>query len=579
MNQSLALNILKSWRNVFLTGQAGAGKTYVINQYIRRLRSCDVAVAITASTGIAATHIGGVTIHSRAGIGIKDSLTDHDMELIQQKEHLHKNITKAKVLILDEISMISATTLDMVDRVVQMIRRDGRPFGGLQVVLVGDFFQLPPVISGQDSNSNKKFAFASKAWKELNLAICYLHTQHRQDEGDFTVVLNELRKWQASDQSIALLRTRMNQEITHTNPVKLYTHNIDVDRINDEKLEELTGDEQSYIATWAWDKKLVETIKKSMLAPEVLYLKVWAQVLFVKNNPGKWYYNGTTGEVIDFQAGTWYPKVKIADGSIITAEPESRSVENANEIIVSVKQVPLKLARAITVHKSQGMTLDAAEIDLSKVFEPGQGYVALSRVKALDSLKLLWLNESWLNAHPLVARGDEYFWNQSEILGEDYKSRNEELFAELHRRFIELIGGKYIEQIIEKNKVMLSDYKTKKTKSQNNKIATSQKWDTLKATLALVKQWKNLEEIAKERGLTRSTILNHIFTIYILYPNIVLTQFKPEKQLLDLVTSAIQKTIKAWHIDEHGHANLKNVYSLLNGTVSYEDIKRCMMFM
>ena len=158
------------------------------------MRSCDIAVAITASTGIAATHIGGVTIHSRAGIGIKDQLTDHDMELIQQKEHLHKNITKAKVLILDEISMISATTLDMVDRVVQMIRRDGRPFGGMQVVLVGDFFQLPPVMRDQDSNSNKRFAFASKAWKELNLAICYLHTQHRQDEGDFTVVLNELRK-------------------------------------------------------------------------------------------------------------------------------------------------------------------------------------------------------------------------------------------------------------------------------------------------------------------------------------------------------------------------------------------------
>jgi ATP-dependent exoDNAse (exonuclease V) alpha subunit len=116
------------------------------------------------------------------------------MELIQQKEHLHKSITKAKVLILDEISMISATTLDMVDRVVQMVRRDGRPFGGLQVVLVGDFFQLPPVMSSQDMNNTKRFAFASKAWKELNLAICYLHTQHRQDAGDFSVVLNELRK-------------------------------------------------------------------------------------------------------------------------------------------------------------------------------------------------------------------------------------------------------------------------------------------------------------------------------------------------------------------------------------------------
>ena len=575
MNQSLALSILKSWRNVFLTGQAGAGKTYVINQYIKRLRSCDVAVAITASTGIAATHIGGVTIHSRAGIGIKEHLTDRDMELIQQKEHLHKSITKAKVLILDEISMISATTLDMVDRVVQMIRRDGRPFGGLQVVLVGDFFQLPPVMSSQDMNNTKRFAFASKVWKELNLAICYLHTQHRQDAGDFSIVLNELRKWQVSDQSIALLRTRLDQDITHTNPVKLYTHNIDVDRINSEKLDELTGDEQAYIATWSWDKKLIDTIKKSMLAPEVLYLKVWAQVLFVKNNPGKWYFNGTTGEVISFHNMTGYPLVKIATGDIIVAEPETRSVENANEIIVSVKQIPLKLARAITVHKSQGMTLDAAEIDLSKVFEPGQGYVALSRVKALDSLKLLWLNESGLNAHPLVARGDEYFWNQSEILIEDYKTRDEEIFDELHQRFIELIGGVYTKESTEKTKVMLSEYKYKASKEKKPK---TEKWDTLKATLALINQGKSLEEITKERGLTRSTILSHIFNIHLLYPNVVLTQFKPEKKLLDLVTNAIKKTIQSWHIDEHGHANLKNIYSLLNGTVSYEDIKRCMMF-
>ena len=170
------------------------------------------------------------------------------MELIQQKEHLHKNITKAKVLIIDEISMISATTLDMIDRVVQMIRRDGRPFGGLQVILVGDFFQLPPVTSHADQG-NKRFAFASKVWKDLDLAICYLKTQHRQQAGEFSTVLNELRLGEVSQSSIDLLKTRLHQDIPHHNPVNLYTHNIDVDRINDEKLEELTGDEKFYRAT------------------------------------------------------------------------------------------------------------------------------------------------------------------------------------------------------------------------------------------------------------------------------------------------------------------------------------------
>lgn len=203
-----------------------------------------------------------------------------------------------------------------------------------------------------------------------------------------------------------------------------------------------------------------------MLAPEVLYLKVGAQVIFVKNNPAKGYYNGTTGEVVSFQIGTAYPQVKIANGAVITAEPEARSVENASEVLVSVKQIPLKLARAITVHKSQGMTLDAAEMDLSKVFEPGQGYVALSRVKALDSLKLLGLNEGGLNAHPLVARGDEYFWEQSELLGQEYKDWDENMFEQLHRRFIDLIQGVYVTETSERQKVMLSSYvsKAKKTK-------------------------------------------------------------------------------------------------------------------
>lgn len=463
----------------------------------------------------------------------------------------------------------------MIDRVVQMIRRDGRPFGGLQVVLVGDFFQLPPIMSSQ-WNSNKRFAFASKAWKELDLAICYLHTQHRQEDDDFTVVLNELRKWQATDESIALLRTRLNSDITHPNPVKLYTHNVDVDRINDEKLEELTGDEHSYIATGTGDKKLIDTIKKSMLAPEVLYLKVGAQVIFVKNNPAKGYYNGTTGEVVSFQIGTAYPQVKIANGAVITAEPEARSVENASEVLVSVKQIPLKLARAITVHKSQGMTLDAAEMDLSKVFEPGQGYVALSRVKALDSLKLLGLNEGGLNAHPLVARGDEYFWEQSELLGQEYKDWDENMFEQLHRRFIDLIQGVYVTETSERQKVMLSSYVSKAKKTKKPK---TEKWDTLKITMGLIAQGKGLEEIIQERGLARSTILSHIFNIHLLYPDIDLKKFKPEKELLDVVKSAIKKAEQQGDTDENGRADLKSIYIITNGTVNYAEIKRCMMFL
>lgn len=573
MLQSLALSILKSWRNVFLTGQAGSGKTYVINQYIQRLRSCGVEVAITASTGIAATHIGGVTIHSRSGIGIKDHLTDHDMELLQQKERLHKNIIKAKVLIIDEISMLSANTIDMVDRVVQMIRRDGRPFGGLQVVFVWDFFQLPPVMSSDGSDSTKRFAFASKAWKDLDLVMCYLHTQHRQSEGDFSTILNQLRKWPMQAESLTILKTRYNTPLSHKNPVKLYTHNIDVDRINNEKLDALPGETESYLATGVGEPALVAALTKSMLAPELLDLKIGAQVIFVKNNPAKWYYNGTTGEVVWFDDLTRYPLVKIASDVVIKVEPEIRSVENMTEIVASVRQIPLKLARAITVHKSQGMTLDAAEMDLSKVFEPGQAYVALSRIRSLDGLNLLGINEQWLNAHPLVLRADGYFREQSELVVEKYGIFDKDTFQEIHKYFIWLTGGKYVEEIITIEKTVV-------TKTPCPRKPKVEKGDSVKQTLELIKADHDMEDICAMRGLAESTIWSHIFQIHALHPGLSLKQFKPSADVLSAVKKAVSVLSRQKeNCDEQGRVRLKAIFDFLEQEYSYDQIKRCMVFL
>ena len=163
-------------------------------------------------------------------------------------------------------------------------------------------------------------------------------------------------------------------------------------------------------------------------------------MIFVKNNPQKGYFNGTTGEVVKFDERDGFPVVKTREGNMIKAEPENRSIENASEIIAVVKQVPLKLAWAITVHKSQGMTLDAAEMDLTKVFEPGQAYVALSRLRSLDGLKLLGINEQGLSAHPLVLRADAYFQKMSQDLVESRVSKAESDLEMLHALFIETIG-------------------------------------------------------------------------------------------------------------------------------------------
>src|SRR3989344_5718155 len=193
MKQSDALAILKLGVNVFLTGEPGAGKTHTINEYIKWLRERGVEPAVTASTGIAATHVGGMTIHSWSGIGIKKNVSDWDIEMIQSREKTARRIVEAKVLIIDEISMLDAQTLESVDKVLRTLRRrplmEEQPFGGLQVIVVGDFFQLPPVSRGEDV----QFAFDSDAWKALNPVVCYLSEQHRQEDGAYLDLLNAVR--------------------------------------------------------------------------------------------------------------------------------------------------------------------------------------------------------------------------------------------------------------------------------------------------------------------------------------------------------------------------------------------------
>jgi ATP-dependent exoDNAse (exonuclease V) alpha subunit len=181
MTQGEALTILKTGANIFLTGEPGSGKTHTINAYIDWLRASGVEPSVTAATGIAATHVGGVTLHSWSGIGISESLSRADVDRIAGKEHIAKRLAKAKVLIIEEISMLSAATFEMADAICREVRRDEAPFGGLTVVLVGDFFQLPPISRGREA----QFAFESPRWRDLNLITCYLTEQYRQDDPDF----------------------------------------------------------------------------------------------------------------------------------------------------------------------------------------------------------------------------------------------------------------------------------------------------------------------------------------------------------------------------------------------------------
>ena len=186
MTQGDALTILKTGANVFLTGEPGSGKTHTVNDYIAWLRSLGIQPAVTAATGIAATHVGGMTLHSWSGIGISERLSRADIDRIASKEHVARRINKAKILIIEEVSMLSAATLEAVDAVCKEVRRRDEPFGGLQVVLVGDFFQLPPVAKG---GREVAFAYESPVWRALNPIVCYLQEQYRQDDADFLAIL------------------------------------------------------------------------------------------------------------------------------------------------------------------------------------------------------------------------------------------------------------------------------------------------------------------------------------------------------------------------------------------------------
>ncbi|HPI82603.1 MAG TPA: AAA family ATPase, partial [Candidatus Paceibacterota bacterium] len=247
MTQEQALRIMKTGVNVYLTGSAGSGKTYLLNKYIKYLESHGIPVAVTASTGIAATHMNGMTIHSWSGLGIKDHLDERELEKLEERKYLWKRFDKARVLIIDEISMLEGRQLEMVERICRRFKRNDKPFGGLQVILSGDFFQLPPVRKGEEQAG--EIIPKSKVWQILNPAVCYLEEQFRQKDDTLTEILNKIRNNQIEEGDYQILEKRIGVNISAFKPTKLYTHNADVDTINEKELAEINEQEITSIMT------------------------------------------------------------------------------------------------------------------------------------------------------------------------------------------------------------------------------------------------------------------------------------------------------------------------------------------
>lgn len=379
-----------SGESVFLTGPAGAGKTFVLNQFIKLAKAEGKHISVTATTGLAATHLGGTTVHSWSGINVYDELPPMFVENLSKGRR--EIIEKTDILIIDEVSMLHDFRLDMIDAVCRMVRKKDEPFGGIQLIMSGDFFQLPPINRG-DSRAGG-FVVNSRVWQELDPAICYLVDQHRQEDEELLSILDAMRagdlRRSHAESLLARIDVFPDEDETLT---ELHTVNIDVDKINEAKLDLLEGDTFSYEQTSTGSKNYVENLQRSVLAPSVLKLKKGAFVMAVKNSPDKKYVNGSLGIVIDFEPVTDYPVVEFKNGKTVTMVPDTWESRDGDKKRASITQIPLRLAWAITVHKSQGMTLDAARIDLRKAFVEGMGYVALSRVKNLRNLYLSGINQ------------------------------------------------------------------------------------------------------------------------------------------------------------------------------------------
>lgn len=436
MDQALALEIMLEGHSVLLTGAAGAGKTHVLNQFIRESRRQGKAVAVTATTGLAATHLNGNTIHAWSGIGIHDVLPGDFHERLSQSRK--DQIAKADILVIDEISMLHDYRLDMIDEIVRRVRMNDTPFGGLQVVLCGDFFQLPPVERGHQSRA--RFVVRSNAWAELSPVICYLNEQHRQDDDMYLDILNSMRANDLRRRHVEALMGRQQPFDPFEEVTELHTTNVDVDAINRQRLEALPGKSHYFGMETSGKANYVETLKKSCLAHEQLELKVGALVMCIRNNPEKKYVNGSLGIVTGFEPIGGYPLVELRNGREIIVSPETWELRDGDTKRASIVQIPLRLAWAITVHKSQGMTLDAARIDLRKAFVEGMGYVALSRVRSLKTLSLAGINKMALQVSPDALAIHLDLLTRSRVAADEYEPLRENAAKRQARKDVPVTG-------------------------------------------------------------------------------------------------------------------------------------------
>ena len=501
----------KTDMSLFLTGKAGTGKTTFLREVVHYTKKKCI---VLAPTGIAAVNAGAMTIHSFFQFGLGPFVQG----VIEPKSDFRINKSKLELirhlqlLIIDEVSMVRADLMDHIDVELRRIRRNSKPFGGVQLLMIGDLQQLPPIAHGGEDELLRQYYktlyfFSSAALKSMKYSCIELKNVYRQTDRHFIDILNHARDCTLTSQDISALNARYVPGFSpkpEDGYIRLMTHNRQVDYVNETEMEKLDSKPYTFVAavTGTFPEESYPTANS-------LTLKKGAQVMFIKNDPERRFINGTLGEVKSIDKNSIAVRL-TESGTVIDVEPmewqniryqfDEESKEISSKQIGRFKQYPLKAAWAITVHKSQGLTFDKAIIDVHAAFSPGQAYVALSRCRTLDGLVL----SSPVSASVFMRDNavDAYM---------NYISRPVEEFAfSSCYEYFEYEKKPEPEEVASADKVKVNKEKPKKEKKEELRDDTGKKLNTFEYSYWLYNQGDTVEQIAEKRKLNPVTIEGHL---------------------------------------------------------------------
>jgi ATP-dependent DNA helicase PIF1 len=418
-DQQVAIDKLKTSSNVFLTGGAGTGKSTVIQNFLRNGIDGSKTTAVLASTGTAAILLGGRTFHSFFGLGIMEGGIDYVVARATKHQGILQRLRKTDQILLDEISMIGSAEWMAAEKIARMARkRSAEPWGGIRMVVIGDFAQLPPVVkpsmpspssdpyspllfSQEWNQPEKPWCFLTETWHKSEFEAVNLKEIVRSNDAEWNEVLNELRWGEFNARAKEMLDSRLQRVPLDFQGTRLFSRRAQVDHLNHQRLHMLKGAIREYPTVYVGQAQKVDELKRNAPIGENLVLKEGALVMFRQNDPELRFVNGTLGTILRLKESE--VQVELLKGGIIDLKPTSFSALDAEgEMVATATNFPLNLAWACTIHKAQGATLDLAHVDLRGVWEHGQSYVALSRVRSLQDLSIEGYSASGFKVDPAV---------------------------------------------------------------------------------------------------------------------------------------------------------------------------------